>query len=476
MGLEHTIKQNRFSKGPREDRTTVVFSADLIRSQEVLSSRWTKEAVELHYREPQVILLLGSGGRECAMARSIAMSHRCDRLYIAPGNAGTDLYGINVPELSPKDFEAVARFALDNQITLLVVGPEEPLVMGIADYFSSHSELDHIAVVGPGKSGARLEGSKDFSKAFMQRHQIPTARYRSFTASEEQDAYAFIDFLSAPYVLKVDGLAAGKGVEILDSAEEAKVCLRAMLQGKFGEAGNTVLIEEYLHGIECSVFVAIDGQDYRLLPVAKDYKRIGDGDMGPNTGGMGSVSPVPFADKAFMQKVEDRIVRPTIEGLVADGILYKGFLFVGLMNVGGDPFVIEYNCRLGDPEAESVLPRVKSDFVDLLLAIAFGRLAEYQLGIDDRAVVSVMLVSGGYPNNYTKGMVMDLPDPPEDIMLFHAGTRRVDDQILTDGGRVLAVSAFGETIEAALEKSYCVAKQVLFEGKNYRHDIGQDLL
>lgn len=437
---------------------------------------WEGNTTNLHRQETIAILLLGSGGRESAMAYNIAKSKRCARLYIAPGNAGTETYGINIPDLDPKDFPAIADFVLDQQIDLLVTGPEEPLVLGIADYFASRPDLAHVAVVGPGQDGARLEGSKDFSKAFMQRHDIPTARYQSFMAKEKDEACAFIESLCPPYVLKADGLAAGKGVEILETEQEAKDSLLAMLGGKFGVAGDTVLIEEFLSGIECSVFVATDGQDYCLLPVAKDYKRIGDGDTGPNTGGMGSVSPVYFADKAFMDKVEERIVRPTIHGLASEGISYKGFIFFGLMNVKGDPYVIEYNCRLGDPETESVLPRIKSDFVDLLLAIALGKVADYPMEIDERAVTSVMLVSGGYPGDYTKGITMDLPEPPEDIMLFHAGTRWADNHVVTNGGRVLAVSAYGKTVEEALGKSYEIAKQVLFEGKNYRHDIGRDLI
>lgn len=422
------------------------------------------------------ILLLGSGGREHALAWKIAQSPLTNKLFVAPGNGGTEDVAINIPEVDVNDFAAVAEVVQRESIDLLVVGPEEPLVRGIVDYFRNHDILHDLLIVGPDAKGARLEGSKDFSKSFMKRHGIPTAAYQTFTADQTDAGKAFIDTMQAPYVLKADGLAAGKGVIIAPTAEEAKRELAEMLGGKFGAASRHVVIEEFLDGIECSVFVATDGKDYRILPVAKDYKRIGDGDTGLNTGGMGSVSPVPFADEAFMRKVEERIIRPTISGLIAEGIDYRGFIFVGLMNVGGDPYVVEYNCRMGDPETEVVMLRIGSDFVELIRRMAAGCIGDYQMQEDRRCAASVMLVSRGYPGSYEKGMEMDIPIPPADTILFHAGTVARDGKVYTDGGRVMAVSSYGSTPEAALQRCYIHAKQVLFDGKNYRHDIGRDML
>ncbi|ATS10915.1 phosphoribosylamine--glycine ligase [Porphyromonas gingivalis] len=422
------------------------------------------------------ILLLGSGGREHALAWKIAQSPLTNKLFVAPGNGGTEDVAINIPEVDVNDFAAVAEVVQRESIDLLVVGPEEPLVRGIVDYFRNHDTLHDLLIVGPDAKGARLEGSKDFSKSFMKRHGIPTAAYQTFTADQTDAGKAFIDTMQAPYVLKADGLAAGKGVIIAPTAEEAKRELAEMLGGKFGAASRHVVIEEFLDGIECSVFVATDGKDYRILPVAKDYKRIGDGDTGLNTGGMGSVSPVPFADEAFMRKVEERIIRPTISGLIAEGIDYRGFIFVGLMNVGGDPYVVEYNCRMGDPETEVVMLRIGSDFVELIRRMAAGCIGDYQMQEDRRCAASVMLVSRGYPGSYEKGMEMDIPIPPADTILFHAGTVARDGKVYTDGGRVMAVSSYGSTPEAALQRCYIHAKQVLFDGKNYRHDIGRDML
>ncbi|MCE8164961.1 phosphoribosylamine--glycine ligase [Porphyromonas gingivalis] len=422
------------------------------------------------------ILLLGSGGREHALAWKIAQSPLTNKLFVAPGNGGTEDVAINIPEVDVNDFAAVAEVVQRESIDLLVVGPEEPLVRGIVDYFRNHDTLHDLLIVGPDAKGARLEGSKDFSKSFMKRHGIPTAAYQTFTADQTDAGKAFIDTMQAPYVLKADGLAAGKGVIIAPTAEEAKRELAEMLGGKFGAASRHVVIEEFLDGIECSVFVATDGKDYRILPVAKDYKRIGDGDTGLNTGGMGSVSPVPFADEAFMRKVEERIIRPTISGLIAEGIDYRGFIFVGLMNVGGDPYVVEYNCRMGDPETEVVMLRIGSDFVELIRQMAAGCIGDYQMQEDRRCAASVMLVSRGYPGSYEKGMEMDIPIPPADTILFHAGTVARDGKVYTDGGRVMAVSSYGSTPEAALQRCYIHAQQVLFDGKNYRHDIGRDML
>lgn len=420
------------------------------------------------------ILLLGNGGRENALGWKIAQSKSVKKLYIAPGNAGTDLIGENV-NISAVDFIAIKEFVLKNDVDMVVVGPEEPLVRGIYDFFRDDEKLKSIPVIGPSKEGARLEGSKDFAKRFMQRHNIPTARYQSFTLDELNDAYKFLEQLNAPYVLKADGLAAGKGVLIIHDLEEAKKELKGMLDGMFGEASRTVVIEEFLSGIECSVFVLTDGNSYKILPVAKDYKRIGEGDTGLNTGGMGAVSPVSFADGVFMDKVEKRIVIPTVEGLKKDNIDYKGFIFLGLINVGGEPMVIEYNVRMGDPETEVVIPRIKSDLVDLLNGVAKGTLATINLEIDSRYCTTVMLVSGGYPGNYQKGKTITGLDNVNGSLLFHAGTKTDGNSVTTNGGRVIAVSSYGETKSEALHLSYKNASVIEFDGKYYRKDIGFDL-
>lgn len=419
------------------------------------------------------ILLLGSGGRESALAWKMSQSQLVDKLFIAPGNGGTSQYGTNVA-LSPLDFDAVATFVKDNNIDMIVPGNEDPLVAGIYDRFADSGVL----VAGPSKAGAALEGSKDFAKAFMSRHGIPTARYQSFTAETIEDGYRFLESLKAPYVLKADGLAAGKGVLIIDSLDEAKASLAEMLDGMFGKSSATVVIEEFLSGIECSVFVLTDGNGgYRVLPVAKDYKRIGEGDTGLNTGGMGAVSPVCFADEVFMSKVDSRIIRPTIEGLKKEGITYRGFIFLGLINVEGEPMVIEYNVRMGDPETEAVMLRVDSDLVALLQAAAQGDLGKLPLNISERAAVTVMLVSEGYPGSYPKGRAISIDGVVDESILFHAGTK-IDDngQLVTSGGRVISVSSMADSVAEALEKSYRTADKVNFEGKNLRRDIGRDLL
>jgi phosphoribosylamine--glycine ligase len=421
------------------------------------------------------ILILGSGGREHAFALKLSQSNKINKLFIAPGNAGTQELGVNI-NISPTDFEAIKNVVLENHIEMVVVGPEAPLVDGVHDYFLEDERLKSVPVIGPQKDGALLEGSKDFSKQFMEKHQIPTARYQSFTSETLEEGKLFLETFNPPYVLKADGLAAGKGVLILNSIEEAKAELEEMLSNqKFGEASSTVVIEEFLDGIELSVFVLTDGKSYKVLPSAKDYKRIGEGDSGLNTGGMGAISPVPFANQDFLDKVEERVIKPTVNGLREDGVDYRGFIFIGLMNVGGNPFVIEYNVRMGDPETEVVLPRITSDLYDLFEGVANQTLHEKTYEVNSQVATTVMLVSGGYPEAYEKKKEISGLDTVEHSTVYHAGTAKIEDSVVTNGGRVLAVTSFGNTIQEALDKSYASIDGISFEKMNYRKDIGFDL-
>jgi phosphoribosylamine--glycine ligase len=422
------------------------------------------------------ILLLGSGGREHAISWKLAQSSHLEQLYIAPGNAGTRLHGTNV-DMSATDFPAIKKFVLENEVDMVVVGPEDPLVKGIHDYFLADAQLKSVPVIGPNKVAAQLEGSKDFAKEFMMRHQIPTAKYATFTKDTLEAGYKFLEGMNAPYVLKADGLAAGKGVLILDNLKEAKEELKSMLaDAKFGDASSRVVIEQFLKGIECSVFVITDGDSYKILPEAKDYKRIGEGDTGLNTGGMGAISPVPFCDKAFMDKIENQIIIPTVKGLKADNIVYKGFIFFGLINVKGEPYVIEYNCRMGDPETEVVMPRLKSDLIDLLEGVATNTLSECDVQFEERSACTVMMVSGGYPEAYKNGKTIHGLNGIQDSIVFHAGTKSDGPVVQSNGGRVLAVTSYGRNLEAALERSYASIRGISFEDAYYRKDIGFDVV
>jgi phosphoribosylamine--glycine ligase len=422
------------------------------------------------------VLLLGSGGREHAIAWKIAQSSHLEHLFIAPGNAGTRQHGTNVP-MGVNDFEKIKAFVLENEIRLVVVGPEDPLVNGIHDFFLADEQLKKVPVIGPNKIAAQLEGSKDFAKAFMARHNIPTAKYATFTKDTLEEGYAFLEKLKAPYVLKADGLAAGKGVLIIDSLAEAKKELKSMLaDAKFGDASSRVVIEQFLKGIECSVFVLTDGDSYKILPEAKDYKRIGEGDTGLNTGGMGAISPVPFCDTTFKDKIENQIIIPTVKGLKAEGIVYKGFIFVGIINVKGEPFVIEYNCRMGDPETEVVMPRLKSDLLDLFEGVATNTLSECDVQFDERSACTVMMVAGGYPGEYKKGDIIEGFHSVQESLVFHAGTAADGPVVTTNGGRVLAVTSYGKNLETALARSYDSIEKLNYKNAYYRKDIGQDVL
>ncbi|MEN8138485.1 MAG: phosphoribosylamine--glycine ligase [Bacteroidota bacterium] len=421
------------------------------------------------------ILVLGSGGREHAISWKLSQSSKLSKLFIAPGNAGTHDLGINV-DISVNDFDSISKFVIDNNIEMVIVGPEDPLVNGVYDYFKNNEQLKDVAVIGPSKDAAQLEGSKEFAKEFMQRHNIPTAAYESFTVDTLEEGYKFLESLTPPFVLKADGLAAGKGVLILDDLDEAKAELKAMLaDSKFGAASNKVVIEEFLDGIELSVFVITDGKDYKILPNAKDYKRIGEGDTGLNTGGMGAVSPVPFADETLLKKIEDRIVKPTIDGFSKDGLVYKGFVFIGLIKVNNEPLVIEYNVRMGDPETEVVMPRIKSDLVDLFEGVATGSLKSKEIEIDSRSACTVMMVSGGYPEDYEKGKEISGIENVKDSIAFHAGTKLIDGKTVTSGGRVIAVTSYADNFKEALKKSYKSIEEISFDKQNYRKDIGFDL-
>lgn len=456
-------------------RNTSCFSAFVAKQNRIVTAYFQLLSKSKHYFYTMNVLLLGSGGREHAFAWKISKSKKLSKLFIAPGNAGTALCGTNV-QLSATDFPSIRNFCLSHEIKMVVVGPEDPLVKGIFDFFATDPLLKSIPVIGPSKLGAQLEGSKNFSKDFMHKHGVPTARHKTIVSENILDGFAFLEKLSPPYVLKADGLAAGKGVLILNDLLEAKQELKSMLDGKFGEASKQVVIEEFLKGIELSVFVLTDGVSYKMLPAAKDYKRIGDGDTGLNTGGMGAVSPVPFADEAYLKKVEEQVVIPTIEGLKQDGIPYVGFIFIGLMNDNGNPKVIEYNVRMGDPETEVVIPRIKSDLLELFIAVADKKLSNCQIEIDSRIATTVMMVAGGYPGDYEKGKIISGLENVKDAMAFHAGTKSEGENIVTNGGRIIAFTAFGNSIKEAISKSYAAANTVKFEGCYFRKDIGLDLI